>query len=264
VTDAKELRTRLEVNSPLYTRYLRGKPATEGATMRLIGMSSNSDDYRTYSSGGGGSLGGGVCPYTDDGYRTGVATDNQGWSIGVAPHKTVTMTMRFEIIGDAPWLNTSYAPSVTLFPPLHRKHSFPGGWEGYKVPAGAVAPPKKIVLRPPNPVIALPLAGRVDFRIDGKKRALPARRPVPMSGQLVPPLAGQPINISVARTSYFQGPRPTDVIAQVFTDTAGNFAYSGWRPKKGRYLINAAYPGQAGSNLAPDEGCALGLSVYGK
>jgi hypothetical protein len=263
VTGPKAFRTRLQIDSPRYTRYLRGKPAMEGATMRLLGLSGDEGEYRIFSSGSGGEVGD-SCTVGYEGDRVGVESDDMGWVLGMAAHQTVVLDMKFEIIGDAPWLNTSYSPIVGFFPPAHGKHVFRGDFESYPVPKGAVTFRKAATLRPPSPIVALPLGGRVDFRIDGKKRALPAGKPVPMSGRLVPPLAGQRINIAVGSTSYYEGPLPTDVVAQVTTDTAGNFTYSGWRPRKGRYLINASYPGQSDSTLAPDAGCPLGLAVYGK
>jgi hypothetical protein len=251
VTRKKGLRFELGFESNQFARQVGGRPLREGSTLRFAGLQTITGPFRT--NGSGSSFGGGgVCNFAS------VRGGNDGpesVDAEIPANSEVTLVARFELVGDAPWANTNYSPRIRVT----RLRSYPGSgnrqtnrskWDYFS---------KTTVLTVPRPLIAIPLAARIDLDFSPKLvqhwwglGTLPAGKTLEVTGTLVPTRVGYPINL------WIDGRRLKETF---LTDANGQIRYR-FKPDSGYTArIRAGFLGMPGADLLPDPGCEMSVDV---
>ncbi|MGH2906210.1 MAG: hypothetical protein ACRDKI_05510 [Solirubrobacterales bacterium] len=231
------------------------------------------DGIDMFSGGGGGGSIGNTCMTFDGGYPE-IESDFEAWIFNVKPNTTATLKLRFEVIADAPWVNSTYSPIITVIPPKKPRgkgrYRYDFDWpNSYKVPKGYTTPHKRVQLRAPEPVIGVPQAARIDLDLQPVTRwsrydltgRMKAGKRLIISGSVVPARAGLPVVLTYGRGWEGYGQVKELPLAQVVTDANGKFTFAAPPLRRNTYVFKAAYPGSPGSDLAPDDGCAVAVEV---
>lgn len=252
VTGKKGARISLEFATKSFTRYVAKRPYREGTAMRVIGIDSISGPLRLIGSGSS-SRGGGFCG-ADFMPSRGDSEDSSTYEVQVPASSTVTLTVDYEVVGDAPWANTDYSPRVVVGPLSSYAHSKrmtnPRRWDYFK---------KSTVLTTSRPFIAIPLAGRVDLDMSPRPNAtywglgpVRAGKPIKLTGRLVPARAGYPIEF------WIDGRRDKK---SFLTDAKGQVTHTITPSSNAFVSVRAAFPGVEGGDLAPDPGCTIPIET---
>lgn len=256
-TGSKPARVALTFTSRHLTRYVGGKSVREGLALRYMGMGNIKGLTGYIGSGGGSKTPDFSCGEVFGDVSHGVPDEYESTELEIRRNHTVSFLLKYEISGDAPWLGTSYAPVLRIgpfsrFARAESERRDRGDFSEFSKP---------VSLTTPAPLVALPLAGRVDFDLKPRPKrnfwgfsGVRGGSTLQLSGALVPARANFPINL------WADG----KLLASLHTDGDGRFSYP-WRvPAVGDRTIRAEFPGGPGTDLAPDRGCTATVEVTSK
>jgi hypothetical protein len=248
VTGRKPARFGLDAKSARFTRFVAGRPFHEGMTLRMIGLGDVTGPLEFISEGSGSSSGG--CAADDGSTMKGIGEADSLQEFQIRAGSTVTMTYRYEVVGDAPWINADYSPRVQVKPLYsyrgsgHKRN--PKKWSEFS---------KSTTLSAPKPTFSLALAARIDLAITPRPKidawgfaTVQPGKKLTIRGMIVPARAGLPINI---------WRNVSHLVATRVTDSNGEFTYE-FTPKAGDApYVRTEFPGAPGADLAPDYGCDI-------
>jgi hypothetical protein len=186
----------------------------------------------------------------------GIEKEFTSYTAQIPANSTAVLVARYEVVGDAPWVNTSYAPQLRL---AHLRTDMRGrSRETNKAKWDYVT--KNTLLSAPRPTIAIPLAARVDLDFSPRLTrngwgigTLPAGKSLKVIGTLVPLRVGYPI------TLWIDG---MQVNKTFLTDAEGQIVHR-FKPVGGGNVtkVRAAFLGMPGADLLPDTGCQVDVET---
>jgi hypothetical protein len=272
----------VDATSPRFSLINNGVPQAEGATLQFVRVVSTTGRFETLFWGEGfgeaRQCAGGVDSRLSHG---GSWSDTQGGrGVAIPAGKTISLTFAYDVSGENPWLDTSYAPGFHLSPMKRFTNNFEEEEDGPSRPDGSLSIKRAINLFAPSPVVARPLGAKVEMTTEPAPRPpVQATRnglfypsstdvkpgvPVDFVGKLLPAEAGKLITVRVTGKSLHGKRLPSVLLGPVATDESGQFRVSGWTPiVGGGYSATATYPDQPG-DLAADAMCPLGIYASSK